>query len=118
KFYATRHTFISATLMAGVVKIKRLADYCGTSVAMMERHYARWMQDDSPEELAGLGGRMGGGEATEERAVGGDRDPLRGLALDPSSPPKRDQSGTILPFGGKVQAAQGGGGEIRTPEGF
>jgi integrase len=27
KFYATRHTFISLTLMAGVGKIKRLADF-------------------------------------------------------------------------------------------
>jgi hypothetical protein len=50
KFYATRHTFISLTLMAGVVKIKRLADYCGTSV-MIEKHYARWMAEDTPEEI-------------------------------------------------------------------
>ena len=45
KFYATRHTFISLTLMAGRVKIKRLADYCGTSIAMIEKHYARWMAE-------------------------------------------------------------------------
>jgi len=56
KFYATRHTFISLTLMAGLVNIKRLADYCGTSIAMIERHYARWMGDDTPEEIATLGG--------------------------------------------------------------
>jgi integrase len=40
KFYATRHTFISAALSRGV-NIKWLADYCGTSVEMIERHYAR-----------------------------------------------------------------------------
>jgi hypothetical protein len=56
KFYATRHTFISLTLMAGVVKLKRLADYCGTSIEMIEKHYAKWMGDDRPEELAALGG--------------------------------------------------------------
>ena len=56
KFYATRHTFMSLTLMAGKVKIKRLADYCGTSVAMIEKHYARWMAEDTPEEIGGLGG--------------------------------------------------------------
>jgi hypothetical protein len=56
KFYATRHTFISLTLMAGVVKLKRLADYCGTSIEMIENHYAKWMGDDRPEELAALGG--------------------------------------------------------------
>jgi len=56
KFYATRHTFISLTLMGGVVNIKRVADYCGTSVAMVEKHYARWMADDTPEEVAALGG--------------------------------------------------------------
>ena len=38
KFYATRHTFISQTLEAGVVKLKPLADYCGTSMEMIERH--------------------------------------------------------------------------------
>jgi hypothetical protein len=42
--------------VAGVVKIKRLADYCGTSVAMIEKHYARWMAEDTPAEIAGLGG--------------------------------------------------------------
>ena len=56
KFYATRHTFISLTLTAGVVKLKKLADYCGTSIEMIEKHYGKWMDDDRPEELAALGG--------------------------------------------------------------
>ena len=56
KFYATRHTFISLTLMAGVVKLKRLAMVCGTSIEMIEKHYAKWMDDDRPEELAAFGG--------------------------------------------------------------
>ncbi len=56
KFYATRHTFISLTLMAGVVKRKRLAESGGTSIEMIEKHYPKWMDDDRPEELAALGG--------------------------------------------------------------
>ncbi len=56
KFYATRHTFISQTLEAGVVKLKALADYCGTSMEMIERHYAAWMPPTQPAELAALGG--------------------------------------------------------------
>jgi integrase len=34
KFYATRHTFISLALTRGA-KVKWLAEYCGTSVAMI-----------------------------------------------------------------------------------
>src|SRR5262245_4493436 len=56
KFYATRHTFISASLEAGY-KIKRLADYCGTSVEMIERHYAGYLRDETPEEMLRLGGQ-------------------------------------------------------------
>jgi hypothetical protein len=56
KFYATRHTFISASLEAGY-KIKRLADYCGMSVEMIERHYAGYLRDETPEEILRLGGQ-------------------------------------------------------------
>jgi integrase len=56
KFYATRHTFITQTLKAGAVSIKKVADYCGTSVEMIERHYADWMEPETAAELAGLGG--------------------------------------------------------------
>jgi hypothetical protein len=38
------------------VSIKKLADYCGTSVEMMERNYADWLEPETPAELAGLGG--------------------------------------------------------------
>jgi integrase len=56
KFYATRHTFITQTLLAGAVSIKKLADYCGTSVEMIEKHYADWMEPETAAELAALGG--------------------------------------------------------------
>jgi integrase len=38
KFYATRHTFITETVKAGK-NLKAVADYCGTSVAMIEADY-------------------------------------------------------------------------------
>jgi hypothetical protein len=53
KFYATRHTFITQTLKAGAVSMKKLADYCGTSVEMIEKHYADWMEPETAAELAG-----------------------------------------------------------------
>jgi integrase len=56
KFYATRHTFITQTLQAGAISIKKLADYCGTSVEMIEKHYADWMEPETAAELAALGG--------------------------------------------------------------
>src|SRR5262249_58793710 len=58
KFYATRHTFISASLEAGY-NIKRLADYCGTSVEMIERHYAGYLRDESPEDAPAAPARDG-----------------------------------------------------------
>src|SRR5712691_4764258 len=42
KFYATRHTFISAALTNGV-NLMWLAKYCGTSVEMIELHYGRYI---------------------------------------------------------------------------
>jgi hypothetical protein len=32
-----------------VVKLKALADYCGTSMEMIECHYAAWMPRPSPQ---------------------------------------------------------------------
>ena len=39
--------------------IKWLADYCGTSVEMIERHYAKHLGGDGDKQLA----KLGGGEA-------------------------------------------------------
>src|SRR5207249_502266 len=50
KFYTTRHTFISAALSQGV-NPKWLAEYCGTSLAMIEKHYGRYIKSDSKEQL-------------------------------------------------------------------
>ena len=53
KFYATRHTFISDALSHGL-NIKWVAEYCGTSVAMIEKHYGRYIKSDSEEQLKKL----------------------------------------------------------------
>jgi integrase len=88
KFYATRHTFISAGLAAGV-NTTWLADYCGTSGEMIERHYGRYLRDDTPAQLAKLTGNLAGTLPKAKRQV------MR-----------------------MVGGIASGGGEIRTPEGF
>jgi hypothetical protein len=57
KPYCTRHTFISNGLSNGV-NIKWLAEYCGTSVAMIERHYGRYIRNDAAEQLARMVGTV------------------------------------------------------------
>ena len=57
KFYATRHTFISIALTRGV-NLKWLADYCGTSVAMIEKHYGRFLPEGDDYQLQLLGGNI------------------------------------------------------------
>jgi integrase len=43
-FYSLRHSFISRALVAGV-PTRAVAEHCGTSVAMVERHYAKFLID-------------------------------------------------------------------------
>lgn len=50
RFYDTRHTFISEALTRGA-NIKWLAEYCGTSVVMIEKHYGRFMETQSRSQL-------------------------------------------------------------------
>ncbi len=53
KFYATKHTYISVALSAGC-NIKWLAEQCGTSVAMIEKHYGRYIKDDGDAPLRAI----------------------------------------------------------------
>jgi len=53
KFYAYKHTYISVALSANV-NIKWLAEQCGTSVAMIEKHYGRYINDDGDAPLRAL----------------------------------------------------------------
>lgn len=54
KLYATRSTFLSLALTRGA-NLTWLAKYAGTSVAMIEAHYGKYMQDDDAQ-LALLSG--------------------------------------------------------------
>jgi integrase len=67
KFYATRHTFISDALSHGV-NIKWLAEYCGSSVAMIEKHYGRYIKSDSEEQLQRVFERQTGTFAETQRS--------------------------------------------------
>jgi integrase len=44
-FYALRHTYISSALKAGVPP-KAVADHCGTSLAMIQKHYSKFIPED------------------------------------------------------------------------
>lgn len=50
KFYATRHTFISVGLSAGV-NLKWLAEQCGNSMATIEKHYGRFLAREAKAQL-------------------------------------------------------------------
>jgi integrase len=53
KPYACRHTFISVGLSNGV-NIKWLADYAGTSISMIEKHYGKYVNSDIDEQFSRL----------------------------------------------------------------
>src|SRR5690606_38891512 len=46
--YALRHSYISAALKRGT-PTKAVAEHCGTSIAMIERHYAKYIPSDLAE---------------------------------------------------------------------
>lgn len=82
KFYSTRATFISTALTRGA-NLKWLADYCGTSVEMIERHYGRYMQSDAGQ-LALIGGAGESESSTPE--VDRDPVPISGVKAGKSGP--------------------------------
>jgi integrase len=49
KAYATRHTFISIAVSTPGVPLKWVAEQCGTSVAMIEQHYGRFLNQAGAE---------------------------------------------------------------------
>ena len=59
KFYATRHSFISTALSKGC-NLRWVAEYCGTSVEMIEKSYGKYIADDGANPLLrSLGGAKG-----------------------------------------------------------
>ena len=53
KFYATKHTFNSVALSKGL-NHRFITEYCGTSVAMIERHYGCFLASRVDDQLAML----------------------------------------------------------------
>jgi hypothetical protein len=72
KFYSTRHKFIAWALSEGA-NLKGLAEYCGTSVQLIEQSYGRFMRKDFLEPL--IGARP---VSLGEAAVGGKTGALTG----------------------------------------
>jgi integrase len=73
--YTMRHTFISVGLTTGV-NPKWLADYCGTSLAMIEKHYGKYIRNDADEQLS----RMTGGKGEKTETLGETVEARRGTA--------------------------------------
>lgn len=73
KFYATRATFISQAVSKPGITLKWLAEYCGTSVEMIERHYGRYMHGDA-SQLALLAAAIGDSAEEEPRGAAGSHD--------------------------------------------
>jgi hypothetical protein len=70
-FYSTRDTFISETLRRGE-PVKAIAEYCGTSAAIVERSYGRYFPKDLDGGVKTLGstsGARGGGAKTVTSTV-------------------------------------------------
>ena len=66
-FYATRDTFISVNLSHGEIA-KRVAEYCGTSLAMIEQSYGKWIGTSQNFGAAALAAaNHPGGEKTGEK---------------------------------------------------
>src|SRR5258707_10913674 len=70
--YTMRHPFISIGLSNGV-NIKWLAEYCGTSVAMIEKHYGKYIRNHVYAQLARiLGGKSETLEGDKGEKTGAD----------------------------------------------
>jgi integrase len=98
KFYATRHTFISQALSTPGISLKWLADYCGTSVDMIERHYGRYMHGDTGQLALLAGSSPRNVDVATPAATAGARDAAVGgetfgeTLSDRSRPPTRNSS--------------------------
>ncbi len=92
--YTMRHTFISIGLSNGA-NIKWLAEYCGTSLAMIEKHYGKYIRNDVDDQLARIMGAksetfsetLEGEKARREQVAGN----VRGKVGGPTWTRTRDQ---------------------------
>ena len=52
------HLYQRGLNLSNGVNIKWLAEYCGTSVATIERHYGKYIKSDAAEQLERLAGTV------------------------------------------------------------
>jgi integrase len=117
KFYATRHTFISQALSTPGINLKWLADYCGTSVDMIERHYGRYMHGDTGQLALLAGSSPQSIDMTPSAVVEGARDASFGgetfgetfRAGRARRRESRVRSGTRKSGGGEIRTSRGRG---------
>jgi integrase len=90
-FYNTRHTFISTALTNGV-NLKWLAEYCGTSVEMIEKHYGRFMQTHAATQSALLVGAQAGRAARPVQSLAAEKpDTVAGFFQNAAEKPFENQ---------------------------
>lgn len=97
KFYATRHTFITELIGRGE-PLQAIAEYCGTSVTMIERSYGRWLPKGATDGVKGLRslsktGRFAG--RVKNRAVGDEAMPLESFT-NPEMVPRGIEPGHAI----------------------
>src|SRR6266851_1691011 len=85
KFYMTRHTFIAWALSEGA-NLKGLAEYCGTSVQMIEQSYGRYIRKDFLGPLIGARPKTLGKAAVGEKNGPATGPPLGVLGKRPEFP--------------------------------
>ena len=87
KFYATRHTYISLALTYNA-NIKHLAEHCGTSVAMIEKHYGRFLGSEAQDPLSAALARnaLAQGETFHDDSAATSEKPLQVPPTSEASP--------------------------------
>ena len=54
KFYCTRHTWFSLALSSGIIPLKLISEQGGTSLAMLEQNYGKFLDSGGSNALRAL----------------------------------------------------------------
>ncbi len=84
KFYSTRHSFISLALSDGRPP-QWVAEYVGTSLAMLHKHYAAFIRNPAADDLLMFLGALDGSERIGASALGPDGDMSRNSGVSAGS---------------------------------
>jgi integrase len=80
KFYSTRHTFISLALSDGRPP-QWVAEYVGTSLAMLHKHYAAFIKNPAADDMLSFLGALDGGAGRDFPGPETDRDTSRNFGV-------------------------------------